>query len=277
MKKFTLIAGAALVALGASAQDFTMEDGSVQAFAEKYGKGTYYNINMSEYSAEQLKKAGNTVVEIGPDEQTRFLYVWDGTFVAGTPSTPAPGWDNGENMDFEYTSLTVASVGWSGAGWNINDGHDMEATFNDDTRFHMCYATTANAPAGVAVQLFKDAVKLSCGNFDSNIKVAPAPTEDWQTIDISLSDIKKLVAGFSIPNVLDGNYLVLLAGGVTGTNIAVDNCFFYTPGDTAIEGVEADNADAPAEYFNLQGVKVANPENGLFIKVQGNKATKVVL
>lgn len=30
------------------------------------------------------------------------------------------------------------------------------------------------------------------------------------------------------------------------------------------------------EYYNLQGVKVANPENGVFIRVQGGKATKVV-
>ena len=53
---------------------------------------------------------------------------------------------------------------------------------------------------------------------------------------------------------------------------------FETPKDylTAIEEVEAD-ANAPVEYYNLQGVKVANPEKGLFIKKQGNKATKVVL
>ena len=44
---------------------------------------------------------------------------------------------------------------------------------------------------------------------------------------------------------------------------------------TAIEVIEAENA--PVEYYNLQGVKVANPEKGLFIKKQGNKATKVVL
>lgn len=30
------------------------------------------------------------------------------------------------------------------------------------------------------------------------------------------------------------------------------------------------------EYYNLQGVKVANPEKGVFICVQGGKATKVV-
>ena len=35
--------------------------------------------------------------------------------------------------------------------------------------------------------------------------------------------------------------------------------------------------NAPVEYYNLQGVKVENPENGIFIKRQGSKATKVIL
>ena len=37
------------------------------------------------------------------------------------------------------------------------------------------------------------------------------------------------------------------------------------------------DADAAVEYYNLQGVKVVNPSNGIFIKKQGNKTTKVVL
>ena len=44
---------------------------------------------------------------------------------------------------------------------------------------------------------------------------------------------------------------------------------------TAIESVEA--ASAVVEYYNLQGVKVENPEKGVFIKKQGGKTTKVVL
>ena len=44
---------------------------------------------------------------------------------------------------------------------------------------------------------------------------------------------------------------------------------------SAIEIIEA--VDAPVEYYNLQGVKVANPSNGIFIKKQGAKATKVIL
>lgn len=48
---------------------------------------------------------------------------------------------------------------------------------------------------------------------------------------------------------------------------------------TAVSGIEDVGADvnAPVEYYNLQGVKVENPSNGIFIKKQGNKATKVVL
>ena len=49
----------------------------------------------------------------------------------------------------------------------------------------------------------------------------------------------------------------------------------FTPGASAIESIAADNA--AVEYYNLQGVKVAKAENGLFIKKQGGKAVKVVL
>ena len=45
---------------------------------------------------------------------------------------------------------------------------------------------------------------------------------------------------------------------------------------TGVETVGVD-ANAPVEYYNLQGVKVANPESGLYIKRQGGKATKVIL
>ena len=44
---------------------------------------------------------------------------------------------------------------------------------------------------------------------------------------------------------------------------------------TAIEEVGVDAGEAV--YYNLQGVKVANPENGIFIKKQGGRTSKVVL
>ncbi|MCH5234546.1 MAG: hypothetical protein J1E16_04570 [Muribaculaceae bacterium] len=47
-------------------------------------------------------------------------------------------------------------------------------------------------------------------------------------------------------------------------------------GDAGVEGI-IDDSNAPIEYFNLQGMKVANPEKGIFIKKQGKKSTKVIL
>lgn len=48
---------------------------------------------------------------------------------------------------------------------------------------------------------------------------------------------------------------------------------------TAIDSVadDAANLDAPVEYYNLQGMRVANPEGGIFIQRQGNRVTKVMI
>ena len=42
---------------------------------------------------------------------------------------------------------------------------------------------------------------------------------------------------------------------------------------TGIDGIEAE--DGEAVYFNLQGVRVQNPEKGIFIRVQNGKAVKI--
>lgn len=44
---------------------------------------------------------------------------------------------------------------------------------------------------------------------------------------------------------------------------------------SGVDGITADENEAPATFYNLQGVKVANPSNGVFIKVQGEKAEKL--
>lgn len=42
-----------------------------------------------------------------------------------------------------------------------------------------------------------------------------------------------------------------------------------------IDVIGSDDDNAPVEYFNLQGVRVENPENGLYIRRQGKKVEKV--
>ena len=46
---------------------------------------------------------------------------------------------------------------------------------------------------------------------------------------------------------------------------------------SGVEETLVDDVDTPAEYYNLNGVRVENPEKGVFIKRQGGKAMKVVM
>ncbi len=46
---------------------------------------------------------------------------------------------------------------------------------------------------------------------------------------------------------------------------------------TGVEGIAVEANDVPAVYYNLQGVEVANPENGLYIVKRGNKVSKELI
>lgn len=47
-------------------------------------------------------------------------------------------------------------------------------------------------------------------------------------------------------------------------------------GTSGIDDITVNEENAPVEYYNLQGVRVENPENGIFIRRQGNNITKCV-
>ena len=66
---------------------------------------------------------------------------------------------------------------------------------------------------------------------------------------------------------------------VTITPANSDNAFSFTLNmvydGAGVDGVSAD--EATPVYYNLNGVKVSNPDHGIFIKKQGAKVTKVIL
>lgn len=65
----------------------------------------------------------------------------------------------------------------------------------------------------------------------------------------------------------------------TGSTICVNGIGYILPSEPdteAVKGLDVD-ANAPVEFFNLQGVRVANPENGIFIRRQGNNVSKVLV
>lgn len=59
--------------------------------------------------------------------------------------------------------------------------------------------------------------------------------------------------------------------------VYLDQFYIAYRATAGVDNVAADDIQGEAVYYNLQGVKIENPTHGLYIKVQGNKATKVIL
>lgn len=66
---------------------------------------------------------------------------------------------------------------------------------------------------------------------------------------------------------------VLDANG-TSLNCAKNEVNDYA--GAAVDQIGVTDGDAPVEYYNLNGVKVDNPANGIFIRRQGSRTSKVV-
>lgn len=75
------------------------------------------------------------------------------------------------------------------------------------------------------------------------------------------------IAGAETPTTL--KHQAVHTSGAAGEVVTVNEV------TTGIENVAVEAEEAV--YYNLQGVRVANPENGVYVRVQGGKATKVVL
>jgi hypothetical protein len=76
----------------------------------------------------------------------------------------------------------------------------------------------------------------------------------------------------------DGTYTVNFPAGYLIFDEKDSPAFFITftvNGQSGVNGIQADNSEA--RYYNLQGVEVKNPANGIYIKVQGTTISKVTI
>lgn len=135
--------------------------------------------------------------------------------------------------------------------WGTTDKFEYNAT--DDS-----YSWTGTIEAGVEF-------KIADGN--------------WGTVNYGFSDALSISDPTTIELVYDGANMKLNTAftgtvifKITGTQKATAT---FVPDSSAVGVIEA--AQGQAVYFNLQGVKVQNPDKGIFIKVVDGKAVKVVL
>ena len=263
MKHFTLLALTGIMALGAQAQ---YNCSPSTADVVKSGVKSVDYVTLSDGAIKDLEAAGAKVTYIGPDpDNGRNLWYWENTFSAGDDSYPRVDMEEGG-----YISVVVGTVGWSGAGVAVDNGLNF-TSFNENTRFHLAYMTpTGNGHASVAVILLdggdkgSQPAKFALGNaFDDNGAIFPTIgdriSDDWQGIDISLGDLKKIWPAFDLQNKNSwtGNVFSWLGGGVTGQTMAFDAVYFYNSGDSGVEGVAADavNFIVTNRTINVNGAK----------------------
>lgn len=71
----------------------------------------------------------------------------------------------------------------------------------------------------------------------------------------------------------------LKANGLTiqADRFILDQLLLKSDSTVSIKDIDIDSDNAPVEYFNLNGIRVNKPENGVFIRRQGNKISKIIL
>lgn len=193
----------------------------------------YVTIALDEYTTAALGTKIKTSYQL--DDVNVFLYVWENTYLAGTPSGlnfygEAAGW----------SSLVVGNVGWSGAGWCVTNPEYVPA-FVDSTSdlsnwyFHIGYKGAANVAHIVILYWQGGEYKFAIGQgslADAGVTyTALAPTSGtfqpnvWNEYEVCLAD-----TGFNYAadnTTLKANLAAFLSGGVAGTTIDVDAVFFY--------------------------------------------------
>ena len=171
------------------------------------------------------------------------------------PDTPAPGieseiWSGNVNCGQWAQSVTVAA--------------DKFENAREGDRFKINLTINAGKGKGIVKVQSGDMVDLtvngkgtnmdSAGNFKRGAKDA--------VYEINVTDLEKLKT----------HGLVISGFAVTVTKVSL-----ITVDQSGIDDIGSDSNDMPVEYYNLNGMRVDNPANGIFIRRQGNKVSKIYI
>jgi hypothetical protein len=181
---------------------------------------------------------------------TGYGYWFSGNITGGFFITPYADWTN--NDWSKYNGVIIAPEG--------NGVLYSTGTFNSDT-----YDSANNKTGSTTLKMWEYSFTFKNFNYSSqsNAHAKTTATADVTGNYFNLDDLKT-----------DATYYIALDFESQTIRIV------EVPNDvsTGVEAVDMeDDTDAPVEYFSLQGVKVTNPQNGIYIKKQGNNVSKVVI
>lgn len=247
-----------------------------------------YYLNGDKFTAENQLARGAYVVVSGE------LVIYNGTyeFTTGSkiesytdpsgdvPDVPTPDKPSGESVTFDFT----------------NPGTYISGFSSDATEYDVTDLSFTQSPISISIKKLEGAsnnprfFKASSGIWDlrfykdNTITISAAEGYLISGIEFSQSNLNNQSITWSNGSFnnnawtpTDGKAIksLVLGKNATGSNPSIKTMRVYYCTEAGVDEVLAAD-DSKAVYFNLQGQKVANPDRGIFIKVVGNKAVKVV-
>jgi len=191
---------------------------------------------------------------------------------------PAPGWGTG----YEDSWIRKVVYAW----FNLDDHPEMEGIMD----VNVCQQV-ADAPAGtyeVEYQVSNQSLTPMEIMFNTTVAepIAGKGQDYWYGDAASdfnnYDNLKKAV--FTVGD--DGQLAITMTkhtSADTQNRFAFKSFILKYHGKNSslgsVEGIETDafDADAPAEYYNLQGIRVAEPTTGLYIVRQGSNVSKQLI
>ncbi len=222
--------------------------------------------------ATETYEAGEATYTLSVTDKADIVYENDGkteasgfTFEAGEGENP---W---QFSDFGMTGNAFKITGKTADAYAVSPVFDLTNRIKPISitqTFAYNYITVAQIP-----EYFTIAVREEGATEWTVLTAAPAPEAmnkwtyvDDYAIDLGAYEGKKIQIGYHY--VADGT----VCGGWQIKDILV-----MGKKSSAVSDITVEDSDAPVVYYNMQGVRVANPANGLYIRVQGKKATKVLV
>ncbi|MDE5551980.1 MAG: hypothetical protein K2I91_02150 [Muribaculaceae bacterium] len=170
-----------------------------------------------------------------------------------------------------YQVNDIIPAGWT-ATYELYNGATPElkdATLPESTEKGE-FKPAVVAPADITTDMVNNVIAVKDVVFE---EATPAEQANFSGtcngVEISLRNNYKLAS------VEPGKYNLTLLVTIYRNEVSLYVINYEADVNTAVEAVEVENGEA--QYYTLTGVKVANPENGIFIRVRNGKADKVVL
>lgn len=275
-----------------------------------YVKGVIVKIDELSWDTTADKYYGNATYYISPDgTETNQLYIYRGYGLNGEKFTTEDEIKVGDKVVIKGKLALYKDAPQIGTGSSIEKLNDQEAekyvpvgAGTEDNPFTVADViginpknTSANEDypdkywvKGYIVgacngQVFADAVIGTTEGITSATNIVIAPTANTtaiaECVPVQLPTGSLRTALNLVDNPTNLGKEVLVYGNIyMYFNVAgVKNISEYKLDTNAVDAIEIEENDAPVEYFNLQGVRVENPANGLYIKRQGDKVSKVIL